>query len=75
MKKTTLGLALVVALGLTACNSANQTTHTKNESTTSVNQSFEQFAASLIDSYWQHYPEASSYAGYGKYDDIISIPN
>ncbi|MBE0370907.1 DUF885 domain-containing protein [Pseudoalteromonas aurantia] len=75
MKKTTLGLALVVTLGLTACNSANQTTHTKNESTTSVNQSFEQFAASLIDSYWQHYPEASSYAGYGKYDDIISIPN
>ena len=75
MKKTTLSLALFAALGLTACNSDNQSTHTSVPVSASVNQSFETFSNAFISQYWAHYPEASSYAGYGKYDDIITIPN
>lgn len=70
-----LSLALIMTLGLTACNSDNQTTHLQTMGDASINQSFEQFSNQFIEIYWSKFPESSSYAGYGKYDDIISIPN
>jgi uncharacterized protein (DUF885 family) len=74
MKKTTLSLILLTTLSLTACNVNNLTTNTNTKSRTSVNHNFEAFSEAFIQQYWKHFPEASSFAGYGQYDDIITIP-
>ncbi|MFC3034687.1 DUF885 domain-containing protein [Pseudoalteromonas fenneropenaei] len=76
MKKTTLCLALLATLGLAGCQ--NSVTLATTQSQTQVNeqnQAFQTFAAQFIEDLWAQYPEASSWAGYGKYDDIITIPD
>ena len=73
MKKTALSLALIAALGLTACSQI-VTQQTENNSV-QVQQNFANFSEQFIHDYWKQFPEHSAWAGYGKYDDIISIPN
>ncbi|CCQ10067.1 lipoprotein, putative [Pseudoalteromonas luteoviolacea B = ATCC 29581] len=81
MKKSLLALALGSVLGLSACQPATQSNSQESESqvtevkSESQDQQFSAFSAQFIEDLWKQYPEASSWAGYGKYDDIITIPN
>ncbi|MEI5638930.1 MULTISPECIES: DUF885 domain-containing protein [unclassified Pseudoalteromonas] len=78
MKKTALCMALAMAMGLTGCslspaNSQDAAAQASVAMTPSAQ--FSQFSEQFIAALWQQYPEASLWAGYGKYDDIITIPN
>ncbi|KNC67998.1 DUF885 domain-containing protein [Pseudoalteromonas ardens] len=79
MKKTALSLSLAAIFALTGC--AQTTTQTDAQQARSVaNQqtneaAFKAFSDQFIEQYWQQYPEQSMYYGYGKYDDVITIPD
>ncbi|WP_462152619.1 DUF885 domain-containing protein [Pseudoalteromonas xiamenensis] len=76
MKKATLCLALAAVLGLAGCQSTStDTATTTSVSSVSQDQAFSQFSAQFIEDLWKQHPEASSWAGYGKYDDIITVPD
>ncbi|WP_440053438.1 DUF885 family protein [Pseudoalteromonas sp. T1lg65] len=76
MKKTAVSLALAMALGLSACSSTdNQNAAIKAEQIANQNAQFAAFSEQFIKDMWRQYPESSLWAGYGKYDDIITIPN
>ncbi|KZN64998.1 DUF885 domain-containing protein [Pseudoalteromonas luteoviolacea] len=77
MKKTALTLAVAAALTLAGCTSTNSTTETQSKPVAQVtqNQTFKVFSEQFIEDLWRQYPEYSQYAGYGKYDDVITIPN
>ncbi|MEJ6474810.1 DUF885 domain-containing protein [Pseudoalteromonas piscicida] len=77
MKKTALCMALAMAMGLTGCSlssSSVETTPSASQQTVATNAQFSEFSQQFINDLWQQYPEASLWAGYGKYDDIITIP-
>ncbi|USD27225.1 DUF885 family protein [Pseudoalteromonas sp. SCSIO 43201] len=77
MKKTALCMALAMAMGLAGCTAPSSSTKTvalTEEQTVVKNQQFAQFSEQFIDELWQQYPEASLWAGFGKYDDLITIP-
>ncbi|KZN31820.1 DUF885 domain-containing protein [Pseudoalteromonas luteoviolacea] len=77
MNKTALTLAVAAALTLAGCSSTNTSTETaaKPVAHAAQNQAFSTFSEKFIEDLWRQYPEFSQYAGYGKYDDIITIPN
>ncbi|MCF2859812.1 DUF885 domain-containing protein [Pseudoalteromonas sp. SMS1] len=77
MNKTALTLAVAAALTLVGCNSINTVSESTLKPVTQVtqNQAFSAFSDQFIEDLWRQYPEFSQYAGYGKYDDIITIPN
>ncbi|WP_199609475.1 DUF885 domain-containing protein [Flocculibacter collagenilyticus] len=79
MKRSALSLALIAAIGLAGCNSAQQSNSASYESAVaseqSVSERFTQFSDQFIEDYWRQFPESSTWAGYGKYDHIITIPN
>ena len=71
-------MALAMAMGLTGCslspaNSQDAAAQASVEMAPSAQ--FSQFSEQFIAALWRQYPEASLWAGYGKYDDIITIPN
>ena len=72
MKQSLLAIALASTLGLAACQS--MTTHTPNTQQ-QVQQNFSQFSEIFIADLWQQYPGWSLWAGYGKYDHILSVPD
>ncbi|MCG7534229.1 DUF885 domain-containing protein [Pseudoalteromonas sp. OOF1S-7] len=79
MKKTALSLSLAAIFTLAGC--AQTTTQSEPQQATSQTSqqsndvAFVAFSEQFIEQYWQQYPELSAYFGYGKYDDIITIPN
>ncbi|WP_046004644.1 DUF885 domain-containing protein [Pseudoalteromonas rubra] len=79
MKKTALSLSLAAIFTLAGC--AQTTTHSESQQATSVTSqqtsdvAFAAFSEQFIEQYWQQYPELSVYFGYGKYDDVITIPS
>lgn len=75
MKKTALSLALIAALGLTACQSTNTNTNSTVSQQQSQAAEFEAFSAQFIEDLWRYSPEWSQYAGYGKYDHILTVPD
>ncbi|WP_100912792.1 DUF885 domain-containing protein [Pseudoalteromonas spongiae] len=75
MKRTALSLALVAALGLSACQTTNTTTDAPASQQQSQAAAFEAFSAQFIEDFWRHRPEWSQYAGYGKYDHILTVPD
>lgn len=56
---------------LSACNNSK----TGSESDTDANASFNAFKEHFIDAYWKQNPSAAIYAGYGKYYDILKVPD
>ena len=78
MKKTALCMALAMAMGLSGCSLSpanSQDTAAQTSVAMAPSAKFSQFSEQFIAALWQQYPEASLWAGYGKYDDIITIPN
>ncbi|WP_125779224.1 DUF885 domain-containing protein [Pseudoalteromonas rubra] len=79
MKKTALSLSLAAIFTLAGC--AQTTTHSEPQQATSVTSqqpsdvAFAAFSEQFIEQYWQQYPELSVYFGYGKFDDVITIPD
>ncbi|PHI35488.1 DUF885 domain-containing protein [Pseudoalteromonas sp. GCY] len=77
MKKTALCMALAMAMGLTGCSlspSSVETTPSASQQTVATNAQFADFSQQFINDLWKQYPEASLWAGFGKYDDIITVP-
>ncbi len=73
MKKTVLGLAVTAVVALTGCqNTASTTTPVAAEQ---VQPSFSEFSNNFIEALWKNSPEWSQYAGYGKYDHILTVPD
>ncbi|WP_100642449.1 DUF885 domain-containing protein [Alteromonas facilis] len=86
MKLSTLALFVASAFSLAACqpntDSSPASTTQASEQTSSAanavadqNEAFAGFSQTFIEAFWQQYPEYSAWAGYGKYDDIISVPD
>ena len=78
MKKTALCMALAMAMGLSGCSQSptnNKDVASQTSTATAPSSQFSQFSEQFFEALWQQYPEASLWAGYGKYDDIITIPN
>lgn len=79
MKKTVISLSLAAIFTLAGCVQTQGQSHT--QTTTSVtgqqqqDTAFKTFSNQFIEQYWQQYPELSVYRGYGKYDDVITIPD
>jgi Bacterial protein of unknown function (DUF885) len=67
MKKPLLFLAF--AMGIFACNP------TQKSEGNAADKTFARFEDIFLDDYWQHYPVASIYNGYGKYYDSLVVPN
>lgn len=74
MKIKILTLALLSALGLGGCAIVQQTTPVAQQQTNDAAE-FKTFSQQFIESLWLQNPEWSQYAGYGKYDHILTIPN
>jgi uncharacterized protein (DUF885 family) len=62
-------LFLAFAMGVFACNPPQ-----KSEGN-AADKTFAKFEDTFLDAYWQHYPAASIYNGYGKYYDSLIVPN
>ena len=88
MNKTTLAMIITAAFSITACQPPQSTSTTgvdasvsdatptaTVETAQSQDQAFAAFSDAFIEALWKQYPEASSWAGYGKYDDIITVPD
>ncbi|WP_054013300.1 DUF885 domain-containing protein [Pseudoalteromonas sp. R3] len=79
MKKTVISLSLAAIFTLAGCVQTQGQSDT--QTTTSVtgqqqqDTAFKTFSNQFIEQYWQQYPELSVYRGYGKYDDVITIPD
>lgn len=80
MKKSALVLSISLALSLSACNKesaqpTNTTTPATATNNTAQTASFDKYATDFIEALWQFSPEWSLYAGYGKYDHILTVPD
>lgn len=74
MKKSALALALASVITLSACNTTepvSQPSVTQEQ----VQAQFSDFSKNFIDELWKNNPEWSLWAGYGKYDDVLTVPN
>ena len=69
MKNIHLFLAFTISFLSISCNAKKQTT------TNSTDKIFADFENSFLDAYWKHYPTASIMNGYGKYYDLLVIPD
>lgn len=54
---------------LFSCSTPNKTNNSQTD------QAFDSFKEAFMDAYWKQYPGSSLWAGYGKYDHILTIPN
>ncbi|AZZ95733.1 DUF885 domain-containing protein [Pseudoalteromonas sp. R3] len=78
-EKTVISLSLAAIFTLAGCVQTQGQSDT--QTTTSVtgqqqqDTAFKTFSNQFIEQYWQQYPELSVYRGYGKYDDVITIPD
>ncbi|TMP27759.1 DUF885 domain-containing protein [Pseudoalteromonas rubra] len=79
MKKTVISLSLATIFTLAGCAQTQDQSQTQSmASVTSQQQqdaAFKTFSDQFIEQLWQQYPELSVYRGYGKYDDVITIPD
>lgn len=74
MKKPALALALASVITLSACNTTEQVSQ-PSVLQEQVQTQFSDFSKKFIDELWKNNPEWSLWAGYGKYDDILTVPN
>lgn len=72
MKKLTHLIVLSLVIIAIGCNSNTGKPATVDNN---ANKSFEDFEKTFLDAYWQHYPAASIFIGYGKYYDNLVIPD
>ena len=72
MKQSLLAVALASILGLSACQTTTPVTNSPQQQ---VQPSFSQFSKGFIADLWQQYPGWSLWAGYGKYDHILQVPD
>ncbi|WP_100658603.1 DUF885 domain-containing protein [Alteromonas flava] len=82
MKKTALTILICSSLTLAACqpNVANNPSAASDApenaaAQTDQNAAFAAYSEAFIESFWRQYPEYSVWAGYGKFDDVIRIPD
>lgn len=61
---------LMILLSAPACNTAS-----KQSAKKSADDSFESFTLRFLDDYWKQNPSAAISAGYGKYYELLKIPN
>ena len=74
MKKSALALALASVITLSACNTTEQVSQ-PSVAKEQVQAQFSDFSKKFINELWKNNPEWSLWAGYGKYDDILTVPN
>ncbi|WP_252097506.1 DUF885 family protein [Pseudoalteromonas sp. NBT06-2] len=72
MNKSALALALASVITLSACNITEQVAE---PSVSQEQVQFSDFSKNFIEKLWKNNPEWSLWAGYGKYDDILTVPN
>ncbi|MCO7189076.1 MULTISPECIES: DUF885 domain-containing protein [unclassified Pseudoalteromonas] len=79
MKKTVISLSLAAIFALAGCVQTQDQSRTQTTASVTGQQqqdaAFKTFSNQFIEQYWQQYPELSVYRGYGKYDDVITIPD
>lgn len=76
IKKTALAFALATSLNLMGCQtdpSNNQ--QIAEQAAENIQQEFASYSELFIERLWENNPEWSLWAGYGKYDHILTIPN
>ncbi|MEP6596433.1 MAG: DUF885 domain-containing protein [Ginsengibacter sp.] len=61
----------IIIFLLMACNTGKN----NNNSNTDFNASFDNFQPRFLDVYWRENPSAAIYSGYGKYYDLLIIPD
>ncbi len=69
MKKNLIILAITIGFITFSCNS------TKQNNTGGADKIFADFENAFLDAYWKQYPAASILNGYGKYYDLLVIPD
>ena len=74
MKKLLQCLLLIIAPLLFSCNS-NKPHEETPAGTEAADQAFAAFEDRFLDAYWKQYPSAAIYAGYGKYYDVMVVPD
>lgn len=72
ISKTVLALALSAAICLMGCQSNSQA---PEQTLVTMQQNFANYTELFIERLWKNDPERSLWAGYGKYDHILTIPN
>jgi hypothetical protein len=76
IKKTALAFAFSASIGLMGCQTNSPSNIQVAEQTTaSIQQEFASYSEQFIERLWKNNPEWSLWAGYGKYDHILTIPN
>ncbi|TMP39635.1 DUF885 domain-containing protein [Pseudoalteromonas rubra] len=79
MKKTVISLSLAAIFTLAGCVQTQDQSNTQSTASATSQQqqdaAFKAFSNQFVEQYWQQYPELSVYRGYGKYDDVITIPD
>ena len=66
-------LSVSLLLIIFSCNSSQQTNN--NSSSVNADSSFKNFENRFLDAYWNQYPSASIFIGYGKYYEKLVIPD
>jgi uncharacterized protein (DUF885 family) len=78
VKKAAFVFAITASLNLMSCQT-NQPTDVKTAEqapvSTNIQQEFTIYSEQFIERLWENNPEWSLWAGYGKYDHILTIPN
>jgi hypothetical protein len=70
MKNLIWNLIAVVLFITVACNSPKQKIITED-----INVEFKTFEDNFLDAYWKQHPASAIFAGYGKYYDLLIIPD
>ncbi len=68
MKKTILNFAIIIAAVVSGCTN-------EKKQKADVDKDFAAFEDTFLDAYWKQHPSSAIFAGYGKYYDLLVIPD